>query len=274
MSKQIEVAPYDPQWPVMFECESKPIWEALGKNCVAVHHVGSTSVPGLPAKPKIDIIAEVKDTANINTALEKAGYAAKGEFNIPFHCGFAKRESQANINLHVYEEGNPEVNLNLLFRDYLRNHRDALEEYARLKLALVSQPSSHEKDGLLFRGYNLGKDEFIKKILQKTGFDGLCIRFCTHYHELEAAKKFRQRFFRDHAGADPYAATFDDKDHLHFIFYQGIDIIGYAHFQLRKNQSAALRIFIIDGPEALRSHFLVLCERWLKRNEYHELEML
>ena len=64
MIKHVIVTPYNPDWPAMFEAEAAKIREALGDNCLAIHHIGSTSVPGLAAKPKIDIIAVVDDPAN------------------------------------------------------------------------------------------------------------------------------------------------------------------------------------------------------------------
>lgn len=268
MSHSIEVAPYNPKWPEMFEREAKFIRDVLGENCIAVHHVGSTSVPGLAAKPKIDIITVVKNTSTITSKLESVGYDARGEFNIPFHCGFSKREPNISVNLHVYEDGNPEIALNLSFRDYLRTHPDALVEYANLKLDLLRHPSSQEKNGQLYSNYTLGKDDFIKKILMKSGFNALCIRICTHFNELEAAKKLRKRYFPID---DPYSLTFDHKDHVHFIFYQGVEIIGYAHIELLQNQKATFQIFMIDEPYQQRgfeSYFLPLCERWLKLHEF------
>ncbi len=105
MSRLIEVVPYDPDWPEVFEATSKLIFQALGQNCVAIHHVGSTAVPGLITKAKIDIIAVVKDTALVAQALEPLGYQYKGEYNIPFRLFFAKRGGSPEINLHVFEEG-------------------------------------------------------------------------------------------------------------------------------------------------------------------------
>lgn len=273
--KVIEVVPYNPIWPTLFNLESISLKEVLGENCIAVHHVGSTSVPGLAAKPKIDIIVVVESTHKIYSGLENIGYESRGEYNIPFHCGFSKRTSQYKVNLHVYEEGNPEIELNLLFRDYLRNHSEACKEYAALKFNLIKHPSSHEKNGMRLSGYNLGKDHFIKKILKTSGFNALCLRFCTHYEEWEAAKKFRQHYFFDGAGiVDPYTWTFDHKEHVHFIFYQGVEIVGYAHIQFWEDQRAALRILIIDEPyrdHGIGSHFLQLCERWLKKQGIHSV---
>jgi hypothetical protein len=106
--KQIEVVAYNCNWPIVFEAEANLIKTAFGGNCVAVHHVGSTSVNGLSAKPIIDIIAEVKNgTLSINQ-LEKIGFVYKGEWNIPFKYGFTKR-GQTSINLHVYEENHPTI---------------------------------------------------------------------------------------------------------------------------------------------------------------------
>lgn len=116
--KHIDVLPYDPNWPMQFEFESAAIKKVLGNNCVVIHHIGSTSVPGLTAKPKIDIIVVVRDPISVIEKLETIGIQYRGEFNIPLHYGFSKRGT-VDLNLHVYQEGHPEIELNLLFRDYL-----------------------------------------------------------------------------------------------------------------------------------------------------------
>ena len=276
MPSKIEVVPYDSNWPILFEEEAVTLKQALGDNCVAVHHVGSTAVPGLCAKPKLDIIAVVREKALSVHALQRSGYEYRGEFNIPLHLGFRKRPPLSNINLHVYEEGNPEIELNLMFRDYLRHHSEALEDYAALKLSLITQDSLHEKKEAMFSGYTLGKDAFIKKTLDQAGFKGKCMRFCSHHDEWETARYFRNKYFFDKVPiADPYTWTFDHKDHVHFVFYQGTKIVGYAHIQLWSNQRAALRIIVIDESfrnEGLGGHFLTLCERWLKEKGYKSLQ--
>ena len=271
----IEVVPYDSNWPRLFEEEATKIKQALGENCIAVHHVGSTSVHGLCAKPKIDIILVVKDRAITTQNLETIGYRYRGEFNIPLHLGFTKRNQIPEVNLHVYEEGNPEIELNLLFRDYLRTHPEAREEYANLKLNLIKQDSSHRKMNARVSAFNLGKDTFIKKILDQAGFKGICMRLCTHDDEWEAARNFRQKYFFDKEPIDdPYTWTFDHKDHAHLILYKGIEIVGYAHIQLWPEQRAALRIIVIDEHfrgQGFGGHFLKLCERWIKQQGYKTL---
>jgi GrpB-like predicted nucleotidyltransferase (UPF0157 family) len=157
MSKSIEVTQYDPNWPKIFDAEAAIIKQALGDNFVAVRHIGSTSISGMLAKPKIDIIGVVKDGGKSIESLEEAAFTYKGEWNIPFHYGFTKRGG-IKINLHVFEEGHPEIELNLTFRDYLRAHPSACAEYTKIKENLLSDEASFKKqEGHLFSGYNLGK---------------------------------------------------------------------------------------------------------------------
>jgi len=274
MIKNIVVTSYNPDWPTLFEAEAVRIQEALGDNCIAIHHIGSTSVPGLAAKPKIDIIAIALDPDNAIEALERIGIQYKGEYNIPLHYGFSKR-GHIEINLHVYENGHPEIELNLLFRDYLRGHPEARDEYAQLKENLLKDSSSFEKKNSMFTGYNLGKNAFIHKVLKTVNFNRIRMLRCTHYSEWDVAKKLRRKHFFDPLGIDdPYTWTFDHKDHIHLILYQGVEMIGYAHIQLWPNQRAALRIIVVD--EAYQQHgfgsqFLQLCERWLKKQGIRSL---
>lgn len=267
MIKNIVVTPYSPEWPRMFEAEAIKIREALGNACIAIHHVGSTSVPGLIAKPVIDIIGVVKDFEKVIEPLEGLGFKYKGEYNIPMRCYFNRSEG-IDTNLHVYKEGHPEIELNLLFRDYLRQHPEAKNEYGKLKEDLLKEKSSYEKNNSLFTGYNLGKDAFIRKILQTANFTRIRIMKCTHYAELEVAKRLRNKYFFDPLSiADPYSWTFNHPEHVHLVLYQGVEVIGYAHIQFWPEHRAALRIIVIDEKyrkHGLGSQFLQLCEEWLK----------
>lgn len=274
--KHIEVAPYNENWPKQFAEEAEKIKQALGDNCIAIHHIGSTNVPGLSAKPIIDIILECKDNKNSIKPLENIGYEYRGEFNIPFRNYFCKKE-ETKFNLHCYEQNNPEIELNLKFRDYLRNNVEARNEYALLKANLLKEESSYLKNGSIFTGYNLGKDQFIKKILQKLNLTALRMARCVHYEELEAAKNLRQKYIFDQADLkDPYLWTFESQNHIHFVLYKGAEIIGYAHIQLWPKNRAALRIIAID--ENYRNNryggeFLKLCEKWLKLQGYKSLHI-
>lgn len=154
----IEIIPYDLKWPQMFESEAKPIQQALGDNCLAVHHFGSTSVPGLSAKPKIDILAVVKQIGSIDsTALEKIGFESRGEV-IPTGRYYCKESPR--VHLHVFEERNPLIAQNLKFRDWLRTHEKDREAYAALKIKLAAVHT----DGM---SYCRAKTEFINQIIAK-----------------------------------------------------------------------------------------------------------
>lgn len=267
-AKKIVVSDYNPNWPGIFEVEASRIKEALGSNCIAIHHIGSTSVPGLVAKPVIDMIVGVKNPEEAVQPLESLGFTYKGEYNIPMRFYFNRSEG-VETNLHVYKEGHPEIELNLRFRDYLRAHPAARDEYAQLKKNLLKEKSSHEKNNSPFTGYNLGKDAFIKKILRAANFNRFRMLKCTHYVEWEAAKRLRNKAFFDPLSiADPYTWTFDHPEHVHLVFYQGVEIIGYAHIQFWPEQRAVLRIIVVDEEHrksGLGSQFLQLCEEWLKK---------
>lgn len=269
--KDIKVVPYNPAWPNMFEAEAALIRQALGKNVLAIPHIGSTAVPGLDAKPVIDIICVIQDREKALIPLEASGYQYKGEYNIPLRLYFNKKEA----NLHVYEEGHPEIELNLLFRDYLREHPEVREAYAQVKHRLLENPSSFQKRASPFAGYTLGKNAFICNVLKQAGFNRTRLMKCTHDREWEAAKAFRQKYFFDKVPVkDPYTWTFDHPDHVHFVLYQGVDVIGYAHIQLWPQSRAAIRIIVIDEPyrhKGFGRQFLDLCEKCLKIKGYGSL---
>lgn len=268
LTKHIAVIPYNPDWPKIFEAESQKIKNALGENCIAVHHIGSTSVPGLSAKPIIDIVGVIRNPEKAIQQLESLGFRLKDEYNIPMRYYFNRSEG-IETNLHVYQEGHPEIELNLVFRDYLRDHPEARDEYANLKKNLLKDSASFEKKNSMFTGYNLGKDAFIRKVLKAANFKRIRIMKCTHYAEWEAVKRLRQKYFFDPLSIpDPYTWTFDHKEHAHLVLYQGVEIIGYAHIQFWPDQRAALRIIVIDDDyrqHGLGSQFLQLCEQWLKK---------
>ena len=248
MRKPIHVAPYNPQWPAMFEAEATTIAKALGKNCIALHHVGSTSVPGLAAKPTIDIIGVVGDPFKTIEPLASVGFVYRGEYNIPMHFGFSKKEG-VDVNLHIYEEGHPEIDLNLAFRDYLRTHTKARDDYAMLKYILLKDPASLQKNGRMFAGYTLGKDAFIRGILRQTNFNRLRITRCTHNSEWEAVTSMIQD------------AT-QHPDHIYVILYQGVDIIGCSHIQNKTVQQILYYSETKKTPD-METYFLVVIEQWL-----------
>ncbi|HAT4673263.1 TPA: GNAT family N-acetyltransferase [Legionella pneumophila subsp. pneumophila] len=270
----IEVVSYDANWSMQFEQEAERIKKALGSNCIEIHHIGSTSVPGLAAKPIIDMIPVVLDISKVdsaNAAMQALGYEAKGEYGIPFRRYFQKGESLRTHHAHIFEFGNSEIERHLKFRDWMRAHPKDREAYARLKQELAHQ---YPND---ITAYCLGKEDFIATIDKKAGVNGLRVVKALTPREWDKVRHFRQFYFFDKAGfSDPYTWTFEHDAHVHFVLSQGSDIIGYAHLQLWPHQRAALRIIVIDEEKRNHQHgsqFLALCEKWLKNQGYQSLHV-
>lgn len=273
MTRKIEIVPYNPAWPQIFEEEAARINQALGDNCIAIHHIGSTAVSGLCAKPVIDMIPVVLDIMKVDQIahdMQHLGYETKGEFGMLFRRFFVKNLESSSYHVHIYEQDNPEIERHLKFRDWMRLHEDDRNAYAALKQDLALKHSGDRE------AYCLGKETFIVDIDTKTGFIGLRIVQALTPREWKAARTFRQKTFFDKIPmADPYTWTFDHKDHIHLIFYQGTNIIGYAHIQLWPEHRAALRIIVIDErirEQDLGGQFLILCERWLKQQGFKVLQ--
>jgi len=132
---------YDPDWPQRFAREAERILAALGPAVLQLEHAGSTSVPGLAAKPIIDIVLVVADSTDEDgyvPALEAAGYILRiREPEWYEHRMF--REREANVNLHVFSPGCEEVDKMLIFRDWLRENEADRQLYERTKRELVQQ---------------------------------------------------------------------------------------------------------------------------------------
>ena len=137
----INLVEYDPQWPRLYEREAERIRGALGPRALQLEHVGSTSVPGLAAKPIVDIVLVVADTRDEDAyvqPLEEAGYALRIREPDWFeHRSF--KGPDTNVNLHTFSEGCSEVDRMLAFRDWLRTHDDDRELYAAAKRELATR---------------------------------------------------------------------------------------------------------------------------------------
>ena len=160
---RIYMVPHDPQWRQEFQQKAEQIAAALGNNVVAVHHVGSTAIPAIYAKPVIDLLLVVRDLSALGEQqplIEALGYEALGEFGIPGRRYF-RRDNEAGDRthqVHAFEDGSPQIQRHLAFRDYMLAHPDAAQAYSDLKRELAAQyPNDSES-------YMDGKDEFIKDI--------------------------------------------------------------------------------------------------------------
>ena len=157
----IQVVDYDPAWPVRFASEAARLREGLGDTAVRIDHVGSTSVPGLAAKPTVDIQVSVRDVADLDTyrvPLEVLGYEYVFDpdfLEYPFF-GWPAMAQPRTFNLHVCETGTDWEQRHLRFRDLLRSDQASREEYASLKRDLAL------KHGNDIEGYVNDKDPFIR----------------------------------------------------------------------------------------------------------------
>ncbi len=135
----IHIVEYDPEWPRLFEREAKRIRATLGDQVLLLEHIGSTSVPGLAAKPRIDLLLVVANSADESAyvpALEAVAYVLRiREPEWYEHRMFSGPDTA--INLHVFSPGCPEINRMLLFRNWLRNNASDRQLYERTKRELA-----------------------------------------------------------------------------------------------------------------------------------------
>ncbi len=144
----IEVVEYDPRWPNLFDLEAGRIRHVLGARCMVLEHVGSTSVPGLSAKPIIDMVLEVPDSADEPAYvpdLEAAGYVLRIREPEWFEHRVFKGP-EVNVNLHVFSDGCTETTRMVLFRDHLRGDDTDRDLYQRTKLALAERTWKYVQD--------------------------------------------------------------------------------------------------------------------------------
>jgi GrpB-like predicted nucleotidyltransferase (UPF0157 family) len=158
----IRIVPYDSRWPANFEAEAERIRGALGEVAIRVHHIGSTAVPGLSAKPIIDILLEASSLAELDhrsEQLEALGYEAKGEHGIPGRRYFRRSDELGarTHQLHSFAVRSRQADRHLAFRDYLIAHPQVAQAYGELKRSLA------ERYPWDIYAYMAGKDAFVKR---------------------------------------------------------------------------------------------------------------
>lgn len=166
--KKVEVVPPNAQWRNEFEKEAECLATALGENVVAVHHIGSTAIPNIYAKPVIDLLVEVKHISDLDersSVMRSLGYEVMGEFGIPGRRYFRKdnQEGIRTHQIHSFEIGSAQIERHLAFRDYMIAHPEDARKYSELKRKLAKENPQN------INGYMDGKDGFIKEIDRKAG---------------------------------------------------------------------------------------------------------
>lgn len=159
---KIELQPYDPAWRTAFRQEAEAILTAMEGAIIEIHHVGSTAVPGLLAKPIVDILASVwrlEQVEEHGQALKDLGYTDKGEYGIEGRRYLTKGTSERDtFHVHVFQAGHSELSRHLVFRDYLIAHPETAQAYAALKRELAKSEWDSTSD------YAQAKSEFIRGI--------------------------------------------------------------------------------------------------------------
>jgi GrpB-like predicted nucleotidyltransferase (UPF0157 family) len=163
----IEVVDYDAEWPKTFARIRDNVWRAIGDAARAIEHVGSTSVPGLAAKPTIDIdivVDWLRDLPAIAERLGRLGYTHRGNLGIEDREAFSAPAGERAHHLYVCSCDSIALRNHLAVRDYLRAHPSAAAEYAALKKQLATK-FPHDS-----AGYVWGKTDFLISILGQCGF--------------------------------------------------------------------------------------------------------
>lgn len=157
----ITLVKHDPAWAEQARQEGLRLRGVLGDNLIVVHHIGSTAIPDIEAKPIIDLIPEVRDLAALDACeaqVRALGYDWRGEFGLPGRrfCVLSDAQGRRLVHVHAYQSGSSEIARHLAFRDYLRAHPDQARDYVAVKMAARER---HPWDQL---AYNDAKDGWIK----------------------------------------------------------------------------------------------------------------
>jgi GrpB-like predicted nucleotidyltransferase (UPF0157 family) len=161
--QRVFLKPHEPHWAARFVHESSAIAEALGDALASIHHIGSTAIPGIHAKPIIDMLAVTHHLQLLDhrsPRLAVLGYEALGEFGIPGRRYFRKSDptGERTHQIHAFQIESPQITRHIAFRDYLRAYPEIASEYEALKLRLAA---AHPHD---IDRYTDGKDAFIQDI--------------------------------------------------------------------------------------------------------------
>jgi len=162
-SGQVKLFAYESGWQILFLEERDRLQAGIGEYVLDIQHIGSTSIPGMPAKPILDIgiaITNFEEGVRCIHPMEKLGYRYKGENGIPLRHYFVKGSPRTH-HVHMVELESEEWRSHLLFRDYLIKNPETARSYERLKQKLAKQFVTERA------AYQAGKDSFIKAVLDK-----------------------------------------------------------------------------------------------------------
>lgn len=160
----VELKEYNEKWKSEYESEKKFLIEKLGDEIIEIHHIGSTSIPELKAKPVIDIlvvIPSLDDIENIENILKDYDYSNRGPQGVPDRCFFAKGPEDARTHyIHFTEPGSDTYYNQIYFKRYLIDHPEYIDKYCSLKKDLAEKYVDERPK------YTQGKNNFIKEIIE------------------------------------------------------------------------------------------------------------
>lgn len=173
--REVELVPHNPEWEKLADQEAQHILDSLSIPVVGIYHIGSTSVPGIKAKPILDFVMEVENMEKLiqeSPKLEGIGYVSKGEYGIPGRQFFTKdTHGERTHHLHVFQSGHPDIERHLVFRDYLRANPEAARAYEELKEQLAERfPDKSNMYTEAKSDFILSMDEVARYWLEQNGF--------------------------------------------------------------------------------------------------------
>lgn len=167
MGSNIAVVQYDPSWVHLFEKLRDFVFPVLSDFVITIEHVGSTSVPGLAAKPIVDMDVVVSTQADVQIAIQRLstlGYVHEGDLGTVGLHAFIPPDDVPWHHLYVCTVENPEYKRHILFRDYLRSHLEDSKKYGDLKLEHAQKFQNDRA------AYTNSKSEFVKEVLNRAGW--------------------------------------------------------------------------------------------------------
>jgi GrpB-like predicted nucleotidyltransferase (UPF0157 family) len=162
--ERVFLSPYDRRWPQLFRRERTRLRRALGRKVLEIEHVGSTAVPGLSAKPVLDLaltVRALREVRGLVAPLAKLGYEYKGLYGLPGRHFFVRGEPRRTHHLHVVRADSRHWRVWKLFRDYLRRHPDEAARYEKFKRSKARKYADNRP------AYTGSKSRFVERMLRK-----------------------------------------------------------------------------------------------------------
>jgi len=172
--RDVELVPHNPEWSQLANEESQRILDCISIPVIGIYHIGSTSVPGIKAKPILDFVLEVEDMEAFikeSGKLDSLEYVSKGEYGIPGRQFYTKdTHGERSHHLHVFQKGHHDIERHLVFRDFLRSNPEAAKEYENLKEKLAKRfPKKSDMYTEAKSDFILSMDEVARYWLEQKG---------------------------------------------------------------------------------------------------------